>query len=192
MLPYPAATAVICSSSLMSAIRTSVVSISATIEAAFCNASRVTLAGSMTPAFDHVAELAGLGIETEVSFFGLTYAPDDDCTFMPRVLRNLARRFFEGPFNNIHAGRLIILKLQLPQCGDTPEQRYASPRNDPFFNGCPSCVHRVLDSGFLFLQFSFCRGPDLYQCHAAYEFGEPLLELFLVIVRTGFVDLGTQ
>ena len=47
--------------------RASVVSTSAAIDAAFCSAERVTLAGSMMPGLDHVAVLAGGRVEARAA-----------------------------------------------------------------------------------------------------------------------------
>src|SRR6266850_761260 len=90
-MPPPAPTAAIFSSCLASAIRTSVVSIKETMDAAFWRASRVTFAGSITPAltrspnspvsalkpkfssFDSRTEL----LDAPFDFGGLSAAGDD-------------------------------------------------------------------------------------------------------------------
>ena len=59
----PAAAAASSSSSGFSTTDASVVSTSAAIEAAFCSADRVTLAGIDDPGLHHVDPLAGGGVE---------------------------------------------------------------------------------------------------------------------------------
>jgi hypothetical protein len=50
-------------------------------------------------------------------------------------------------------------------------------------------VQRVLDTGLLLLHLDFGRGTDLDHGNAAGEFRNALLQLFLVVVAGGFLDL---
>src|SRR6266702_4187631 len=53
-------------------------------------------------------------------------------------------------------------------------------------------VQRVLDAGLSFLHLDFGRGADLDDRNAAGELGYPLLQLFLVVIAGGFLDLGAD
>ena len=74
----------------------SVVSIRPAIEAAFCSAVRVTLVGSMTPAFDQVLVHVGAGVVAVVGFLGVADLADDDRTLFAGVGDDQAERLFDA------------------------------------------------------------------------------------------------
>src|SRR6266478_4393192 len=107
-MPPPAPAAVNCSSSFKSAIRTSVVSISDTMEAAFCKAKRVTLAGSITPALI-------MSSNSPVSALKPKFSSFDQCALVAGVLCNLTDGFFKSTPYDIHAGGFIIVQFEFFQ-----------------------------------------------------------------------------
>jgi hypothetical protein len=50
-------------------------------------------------------------------------------------------------------------------------------------------MQRVFDAGLLFLHLDFGSGTDLDHSHTAGELGNALLQLFLVVITGGFLDL---
>ena len=70
------------------------------------------------------------------------------------------------------------------------QQRDAAARHDAVLDGRLRGVHGVLDAGLLFLHLGLGGRADLDDGDAADELGEPLLELFAVVVGGGLVDLS--
>src|SRR6266404_2570538 len=127
-MPPPAPAAVNCSSSFRSAIRTSVVSISDTTDAAFCKAKRVTLAGSITPA--------------------------------------------------------LIMSSNSPVSALKP--KFSS------FDGGTCRVHGILNASLLLLPLRLGGRAYLDYRHTSNELGEALLQLFLVVLRSGLFGLHAE
>ena len=69
------------------------------------------------------------------------------------------------------------------------DQRNATARHDAFLDCGTGGVQRIFHAGLLFLHFHLGRGADLDQRHTAGQLGYALLQLFLVVVAGGFVDL---
>ncbi len=72
------------------------------------------------------------------------------------------------------------------------DQRHAAAGDDAFLDGSTGRVQGVFDARFLLLHLDFGRGTDLDQRHTAGQLGDTLLELFLVVVAGGFVDLDAD
>jgi hypothetical protein len=75
----------------------------AAIDAAFCSAARVTLAGSMTPALSRSDELAGRGVEAGRAGLGLD-ALHDDRTLEAGVVGDEPSRSLE---RTVHAASTV-------------------------------------------------------------------------------------
>ena len=71
-------------------------------------------------------------------------------------------------------------------------ESYAAAGDDAFFNRCTGGVHRVFDTGLLFLHLGFGSCTDLDDGDAADELGEALLELLTVVVGGGLFDLSAD
>src|SRR5580698_781731 len=69
------------------------------------------------------------------------------------------------------------------------QQRDAAARNDAFLNGGLRRVHGVLHAILLLLDLNLGRAADTDDGDAAGEFGEPLLQLLLVVVGGRLLDL---
>ena len=73
--------------------------------------------------------------------------------------------------------------------GGGADDGYAATGQDAFFNGGAAGVQRVFDAGLLFLHGHFGGGAHIDLGDAAGELGQAFLELFLVVVAGGVVDL---
>jgi hypothetical protein len=85
----------------------SVVSIRAAIEPAFCRAVRVTLVGSMTPAFHQVLELIGLGVVAEVGFLVVADACRQRHAPSSPALATIWRRGSSSALHDVDADLLV-------------------------------------------------------------------------------------
>ena len=175
----------------LSATSASVVSSRPAIDAAFCSAARVTLAGSMTPAFTQVLEVAGGGVEADVA--GLALDPlDDDRALERRRSRRWPGRRLERLARRSGAGGLVALEL-LDDVGDRgpgPEQGGAAAGDDALLDGGPGGRDGVLDAVLLLLELDLGGRADLDDGDAAGELGQPLLQLLAVPVGVGVLDLA--
>ena len=69
------------------------------------------------------------------------------------------------------------------------QQRDAAARNDAFLDRRAGGVKGVVDAVLLLLHLDFGRAADADHRDAAGELGETLLQLLLVVVRGGLLDL---
>ena len=69
------------------------------------------------------------------------------------------------------------------------DQRHATARHHAFLDGGTGRVQRVFDAGLLLLHLDLGRRTDLDHGDAAGELGNALLQLLLVVVGGGFLDL---
>src|SRR5260370_16036872 len=141
---------------------------------------------------DHIAELASFRVETEVFILRFAHAAHDHGAFVAGALGDLQRRFLKRTPDDIDADGLIPVELEFLQGRQAAEKSGTAPGNDAFLNGCPGCVHGVLDAGLFLLQLCFgCRAHLDYR-DPADELGQALLELLLVVVRGGLFDLHAE
>src|SRR5712692_5336068 len=138
---------------------------------------------------DHVAVLAGLGIEAEVFVLGFANPADHNGAFMAGVEGELAGRLFEGTLHDADANGFVIMQVELLDGRDAAEQRRAAAGDNAFLDSRAGGVHGVFDTRLLFLQFGFGGCADLDDGDAANQLGKALLELFLVVVAGGVFDL---
>src|SRR5699024_6266619 len=142
--------------------------------------------------FDHVTVLAGGGVVAMIARLGAHFI-DHHGRFGAAVVHDLAQRLFEGPTQDANAGFLVIvLALDVADRFERAQQRDPAAGDDAFFDGGTRGVQRVFDAGLLFLHLDFGGSTDLDQGHAAGQLGDPLLQLFLVVVGGGFLDLGAD
>ena len=101
----------------LSVISASVVRIIAAIEAAFSTAERVTLAGSMMPALEHVDVLVRSARRSRAfllfcSACAATNVLDHDRAVQAGVRGELAHRLLERRRRIVHAGLVVALELE--------------------------------------------------------------------------------
>ncbi len=80
-------------------------------------------------------------------------------------------------------------ELELFESRDAANQRHAAAGNDAFLDCRAGGVHGVFDASLLFLQLGFGCRADFDYGNAADQLGQPLLQLFLVVVGGGVFDL---
>ena len=66
---------------------------------------------------------------------------------------------------------------------------HAAARENSLFDGRTGRVQRVLDAGLLLLHFALGRRPDVDLGHAARQLGDPLFELFAIVIAGGRREL---
>ena len=94
--------------------------------------------------------------------------------------------------HDLCTGGLVAVEFELFNRVDAANQGHAAAGNNAFFNRRTGGVQGVFDTGFLFFHFRFAAGTDVDLCHAAGQFGQPLLQFFTVIIAGGGVDLGAN
>ena len=84
------------------------------------------------------------------------------------------------------------MQLELLKCRQAAEQSCTAPGDNAFFNGCACSVHCVFDTSFLLFQLGFRGCADFDHRDPADQFGQTLLQLFLVVIGGGVFDLHAQ
>ena len=159
------------------------------IEAAFCSADRVTMAGSMIPALIMSSILARGDVEAD-ALLGVADFVHHDRPFKAGVVGQLAKGFFQGARHDADAGEFVTFGL------DSVDGRYqqdlgdAAARDDAFLEGRASGAQGILDTVLLLFDLGLGRSADLDDGHATGQFGQPLLQLLTVEVGVGVLDLG--
>ena len=175
----------------LSATSASVVSTMAAIDAAFCSAARVTLAGSTMPALTRsvsspVAALSPVAPSSASTRCTHTEPSSPAFSAMRRagVDERLPHR--------AGAGRLVAReRLDDGLDGRTgPEQGGAATGDHTLLDRRTSGRDGVLDAVLLLLELDLGGRADLDDGDAAGQLGEALLELLAVPVRVGVLDLG--
>ncbi len=72
---------------------------------------------------------------------------------------------------------------------DNADECNAAARNNSFFHGCTGRMQCIFNTGFLFFHFNFRRSADLQYRDTAGKLCKTFLQFFLVVVRSGFIDL---
>jgi len=145
-------------SSLISDTRASVVSNRAAIDAAFCNAVRVTFVGSITPA------------AARSSYPSVSAGIADDLT----------QRLLQGAAQDVPPDRLVPFQFQPLHRRHAAQQRHAASRHDPFLYRGTRRVHRVLHPRLLLFQLGLRRRPDPDHRYAAHQLCQPASRLVAI------------
>ena len=160
------------------------------IEAAFCSAERVTMAGSMTPAptrstYSPVAALRPMPASES------THLVDHDRALEAGVLRDLAERLLERAQDDAHAGLLVVDGggVEVDGVGGL-QQRDAAAGDDALLERRAGRLQRVLDAVLLLLHLRLGGRADLDDGDTAGELGEALLQLLAIEVGVGVLDLA--
>ena len=147
--------------------------------------------GRVDDALGHqIAELAGLGVVAVSVGIVLQDLADHDRAILAGVHCDLARRPADRLFDDLDAVPLVLVfapKLldRLPGA----QQRDPAARQDAFLDCGAGCMHRVVDAILALLYLGLGGAADADHRDAAGELGEPLLQLLLVVVRGGLLDL---
>src|SRR5690606_28511310 len=124
----------------------------------------------------------------------LEHTVHDDAAVRGRVLRDLPRRRLERAAQALHAGPLVAGagSLDLGHGIHAAQQRESAARYDAFGDRGLGGSDRVVQRVLLRLHLRLRRRTDADHRDAARELGEPLLELLLVVVAGGFLDLAAD
>ena len=169
---------------------TSVVSNRPAIDAAFCSAARVTLAGSMTPAFTQVLVLAGRGVEADRAGLALDVL-DDEGTLGSGVVGDEPSGSLERGPHGAGASGLIAFEGRDERGNRSAGAEQCDPAtgDDTLLDGRTCGRERVLDAVLLLLELDLGGRADLHDRDAAGELGQALLELLAIPVGVGVLDL---
>src|SRR4029077_4938948 len=138
---------------------------------------------------DHVAIVAGIGIQSPVIILRLAHAAYNNCAFMAAVECDLPHGLFERALHDVDADGFVIVQLELFERRDAANQCDAAAGNNAFLDSCASGVLGVLDASLLFLQLGLGCRAHLDYCDAADELRQSFLELLAVVVGGGVFDL---
>src|SRR5262249_50288894 len=140
---------------------------------------------------DHVDILLVLGIKAVGLRFVVHDPADHDRAFHPRIFRNLADRRFQCLEDNIDTGLHIrIFVADSPNRLFGAQQSNAAACHNTFLDRSASGVEGIFDAILLSLYLDLGRTTDADHCDAARKLGQAFLELFAVVVGSGFLDLG--
>ncbi len=161
------------------------------IEAAFSSAVRVTLVGSMTPALTRSSKTPVSGVVAVVLILGFEDFGYDDSAFFAGIGDDLTQWLFEGAAHDLRADLLVAFE-RLDEGVDRrngANQGHAAAGDDAFLDCRAGCVQSVLNASLLLLQFGLGCSAHLDDGNATHQLGQPLLELLLVVVRGGLLNL---
>src|ERR1700685_3857042 len=172
----------------------SVVRNSAAMDAAFCRAERVTLAGSMMPAanmstYSPVAAFRPKPGSSDRTFSATTPPSRPALIAICLSGSSSARRTDcvpRGPAPHMRALGLVPRQLELLERELARlEQGHAATGDDTLLDRGLGVAHRVLDAVLALLALDLGRRAGLDDGHAASQLGQPLLQLLPVVVRVG-------
>ena len=173
----------------LSAMTASVVRNSAAIEAAFCSADRVTLAGSMMPALimSTYSPVAAFRPWPGVQVADLL---GHDAALEAGVDRDLLQRSLDGDLDDVRPDGLVTLEVELLErdLGGL-HQRHAATGDDALLDGRLRVADGVLDPVLALLELDLGGRADLDHRNAAGQLGQPLLQLLAVVVGVALLDL---
>src|SRR5580658_4492576 len=152
------------------------------------------LGGIDDAGLDQVFEVARSGVVAVVLVLGFKNLGYDNCAFFAGIGDDLTERLFERAAHDLGADLLIAFQSrdQLVDRGDGADKSYAASGNDAFLDCRTGGVQSVFHASLLLLQLGLSGRADLDDGNAANQLGEPLLELLLVVVGGGFLDLRTN
>src|SRR5690606_29949220 len=141
---------------------------------------------------EEVAVLTGRGVEA-VPRGQLRDLVRDDARLQTGVQRDLLERSLDGHLDDVRAGRLVALELEVRERGLARlDERDATTGDDALLDGRLRVADGVLDAVLALLELDLGRRARLDDGHAAGELGEALLELLAVVVAVGVVDLAAD
>ena len=174
----------------LSATSASVVSSRPAIDAAFCSAARVTLAGSMTPALTRSSNSPVAALRPMVPVSRSTC-----CTTTAPSRPALSAISRAGASSALHTMRAPVASspssflTTLATAARAAEQGGAAAGDDALLDGRTGGRQGVLDAVLLLLELDLGGRADLDDGDAAGQLGQALLELLAVPVGVGVVDL---
>src|SRR6266851_3867323 len=183
-MPPPVPAATIFSSPLASAIRTSVVSISETMDAAFWRARRVTFAGSITPALTRSPNSPVSALKPKFSSFDSRTRPTTIAPSCPAFWAIWRMGSSSARFTMFTPMASSSWSLSFSRAGK--QRRRAVPPPETMPSSTAARVACMASSTRAFFSFSSV------SVDAPNQLGKTFLELFLVVIRGGLFDLHTE
>src|SRR5690606_943364 len=142
---------------------------------------------------DEVFIDVGRSVEAHRLILAVDQLAGNDRTVEPGVLGDLANRSLDRTANDVDAaGLVVILASEAVERLGRIEQGGAAARYDAFLDRGAGRVERVVDTVLAFLHLDFGCAADLDHRNAAGALRQPLLQLFLVVVAGGGLDLGAD
>src|SRR6266852_7893975 len=139
---------------------------------------------------DEIDVLAVLGVEAVRVLVLLKDLADDDRPVFARIDGDLARRPGECLAHDLDTGFLVVvLRAYLLQYFAGAQECDAAAWQDAFLDCGAGRVHRVVDAILALLHLHLGGPADADHCNAAGELRQPLLQLLLVVVGRGLLDL---
>src|SRR6266436_4308199 len=139
---------------------------------------------------DEIDVLAVLGVEAVRVLVLLKDLADDDRSVFARIDGDLACRPGERLSHDVDAGFLVVvLRAYLLQYLGGAQECDAAAWQDAFLDCGTGGVHRVVDAILALLHLDLGSPADADHCNAAGEFRQPFLQLLLVVVGRGLLDL---
>ena len=140
---------------------------------------------------DEIAVFAGLRVEAVGILILVHDLADHDRTVRTGIDRDLTRRRLDRLAHDVDAVLLVlVLGLEALECLDRTQQGDTAARQDAFLDRGAGCVHRVIDAILALPHLDLGGTTDADHSDAAGELGQPLLQLLLVIVGRGLLDLS--
>ena len=171
----------------------SVVRNRAAIEAAFCSAERVTLAASMMPALTRSSYSPVAALRPSDAFLSertfSTTTPPSRPAFSAICLIGPSRARQHDAGTGGLFGVFHLLEQRLDALLGT-QQGDATTGDDTLFDGRLGGGHGVFDAVLLLLELHLGGRADLEHRDTTGELGQALLQLLLVVVGVGVLDLG--
>src|SRR3990167_9552138 len=142
---------------------------------------------------DHVAVLTGRGVVAVVGVLALHDLVIYHGALDTGIFHNLTQRLLHGTHRDLDADVLVVVvALKTLDSSDSTHQRHTAARDDAFFHGRAGGMQRVFHARLLLFHFHLGRRPNLDHGDTAGELGRALLQLFLVVVGGGLLDLGLE
>src|SRR5258706_10723597 len=139
---------------------------------------------------DEVLVHFGVGVEAERRIVALEQLAGYPGAVMAGILRDLTDRRVGRLADDIDAAGLVVIRTlhALERLGGVEESGTAAG-DDALFDSRAGRVESVVDAVLALLDLDFGRTADLDHGNAAGELGKALLELFLVVIAGGVLDL---
>src|SRR5262249_21548619 len=131
---------------------------------------------------DHVAVAVETGVEAVVLVLAFQNLGGHDAAVGAGVFGDLRDRRLAGTHNDVVAHILVVAESLGLQALGGAEQGHAAARQNTFLVGGAGGVHGVFHARLLFLHFALGGGPNVDFGHPARQLGDPLAQLFLIIV----------
>src|SRR5262249_32924756 len=147
--------------------------------------------GRVDDALGHqIAVLAGLRVEAIRILVLVHDLADHDRTVGTGVDGDLTRRGLERLTDDVDTVPLVLVfRLETLKRFDRAQKGDTATGQDAFLDRGAGGVHRVIDAILALLHLALGGAADADHRDATRELGQPLLQLFAVVVGGGFLDL---